>query len=185
MQIFMRWKPASRPSTRLAEYVSPVQPVPRTVVLEPGFAESRRVKVFGQGWDESAARSRPAVIAAPAADLIRLARRWDSEWERPTHSLVILSRVDTGLVTAEERELLWDAFGLPVFEQVLDAANHLLAYECEAHDGLHVLRAGLRLSGCFPADSECGCGDPSPRLLPPPAPAYAMAHRAGEDFARQ
>jgi hypothetical protein len=185
MQIFMRWKPASRPTSRLAEYVSPVEPAPRTVILEPGFAETRRVKVFGQGWDESVARSRPAVIAASAADLIRLAQRWESEWERPTHFLVILSRADTGLATVEERDLLWDAFGLPVFEQVLDVSNHLLAYECDAHDGVHIRRAGLRLDGCFPANSACGCGDPAPRLLALPAQAYAMAHRAAEDFARQ
>jgi hypothetical protein len=185
MQILMRWKPAGRPTRRLAEFVSPVQPVPRTVVLEPGFAETKRVKVFGQGWDESAARTRPAVIAAPVADLIRLARRWESQWERPTHFLVVLSRTDTGLATVAERDMLWDAFGLPVFEQVLDGSNQLLAYECDAHEGLHVRRAGLRLSGCFQADSLCGCGDPAPRLLVLPEPAYAMVHRAGEDFARQ
>lgn len=185
MQIFMRWKPASRPTSRLAEYESPVQPVPRTVVLEPGFAETKRVKVFGQGWDESAARVRPAVIAAAALDLIRLAQRWESRWARPTHFLVILGRVDTGPATAEERDLLWEAFGLPVFEQVLDGSNHVLAYECDAHDGFHVRRVGLRLSGCVLENSLCACGDPAPRLLPLPAPAYALTHRAGEDFARQ
>ncbi len=174
MQMFMRWKPASRQSLRLADYVSPVQPVPRTAVLEPGFSETKRVKVFGQGWDESAVRSKPAVIAASVAELVRLAKRWESRWERPTHSLVILSRHPTGLAAIEERDLLWDAFGLPIFEQILDASNHLLAYECEAHDGFHVRRAGLRLSGCFPAHSVCGCGNPAPRVLPTPAPVFAL-----------
>jgi hypothetical protein len=77
------------------------------------------------------------------------------------HSIVAFTyQGETGL-SAEDRELFWDAFGVPVYEQLLSQENRLLAAECEAHSGLHVV------SGCSGEQIEtepCGCGNAAPRI---------------------
>lgn len=115
------------------------------------------MRVFDEGWCERAARFLPESIAAPVAELRRLA----DTGLRLQHSVVALTyEGETGLSPAD-RELFWDAFGVPVYEQYLDANNRLLAMECDAHSGLHVIR------GCGDLQVEreiCACGDRSPRL---------------------
>ena len=64
-------------------------------------------------------------------------------------------------LTAADREFFWKTFGVPVFEQLLSTGNELIAMECDAHDGLHLvgefkdLKAGI---------SACPCGNPAPRM---------------------
>jgi hypothetical protein len=57
--------------------------------------------------------------------------------------------------------LLWRSFGVPVFEEHLSQNNELLAMECDAHSGLHVVAgcAGRRLES-----ERCACGNRSPRI---------------------
>ena len=60
-----------------------------------------------------------------------------------------------------DRKLFWGAFGVPVFEQYLGLRNELLAAECDAHCGLHVVW------GCDDFDLNpdmCACGNGAPRL---------------------
>lgn len=95
-----------------------------------------------------------------------------------------------GMLSGDDRDLLWRAFRVPVFEQLLGVHGEVLAEECEAHDGLHVreedvlfesfgdelavtslralrypvFRLRMGLSGRLER-SPCGCGLSSPRLL--------------------
>ena len=57
---------------------------------------------------------------------------------------------------------MWDAFGVPVFEQCLGLDNELLAMECEAHDGLHLMGTTSRMGA---ETNVCGCGSSVPRRM--------------------
>jgi hypothetical protein len=151
---------------RKASFLYPVLPEPRTAVLARGFRTSGNIRVFPQGWCDEAAVFRPATIAGSKAQLTALLSA------RPvslTHALIVILRLGEKLVTEGERERFWRAFGVPVFEQIVDRSGHLLASECEAHDGLHVDSAEVELrtfelEGYRLDPTPCGCGRKSPRL---------------------
>jgi len=138
-------------------FVHPIDPVPRTAVLAPGFQAIRMVRVFAQGWDDRAARFQPTAVAGPIEQLRRLL----TAGVRLEHAVIALTYQDDPVLSHSERELLWRALGVPVFEQYLDRKNRLLAMECDAHSGMHVV------SGCAGLDLEsevCPCGNRAPRI---------------------
>jgi len=68
-------------------------------------------------------------------------------------------------LTDADRDWLWSAFRVPVFEQIIGESGELLATECEAHNGMHVQSPNLRSD---PGDLDltpCACGRDSPRLF--------------------
>ena len=146
-----------RPS-KGAIFTHPIDPAPRTAILVPGFRESRLVRVFPQGWNESARRFNAGSIAGPLERLLIVAR----DGCTVDQAVVVFTYAGGATLAAQDRELLWEAFGVPVFEQHLSVRNRLLATECDAHWGLHVV------SGCegLPLEDEvCACGNPAPRLI--------------------
>ena len=52
-------------------------------------------------------------------------------------AVVVLEGIEDGILHAGERDLLWRALGVPVFEQWLGLDGELLGWECGAHRGLH------------------------------------------------
>jgi hypothetical protein len=61
---------------------------------------------------------------------------------------------------------LWQAYRVPVFEQIIGRSGRLLAAECEAHDGLHIESPDVQLSGEKFETLACACGRTTPRLVP-------------------
>ena len=61
--------------------------------------------------------------------------------------LIVLTRSGSLLLTIEQRQRLWLAFRVPVFEQIIGKNGALLAAECEAHDGLHIESPKLESQG--------------------------------------
>lgn len=140
-----------------APFVHPIDPAPRTAILAPGFQEAKNARVFAQGWNERAARFQPTAVAGPIGQLRRLA----NAAVRLEHAVIALTYPDDPGLSPEDREMLWRELGVPVFEQYLDRKNRLLAMECDAHAGMHVV------SGCADLDVEseaCACGSRAPRL---------------------
>jgi hypothetical protein len=138
--------------------VHPLDPIPRTAVLAEGFEETAQIRVFPQGWCCEAERFRPEVLAGPLNSLLALAR----DQLELTHGLIVFTYDFEARLSDRDRDLLWQAFGVPVFEQVLGPAEELLATECQAHDGLHVTAE----PGALELDyKSCGCGATTPRLL--------------------
>ncbi len=140
-----------------AIFIHPMNPTPRTAILTPGFQETKLVRVFPQGWNEEAAKFEPSSIAGPADQLRRLTKL-DLGLR---HAVIVFTYgVEAGL-SDDDRDNFWDAFGVPVFEQYLGRGNELLAVECDAHTGLHLV-------GDFEAPDQdrraCACGSPNPRL---------------------
>jgi hypothetical protein len=68
------------------------------------------------------------------------------------------------LLAPVDREALWRAFHVPVFEQIIGARGQLLAAECEAHDGVHIRMEGVTAPGFALDESPCACGLKTSRL---------------------
>ena len=87
---------------------------------------------------------------------------------RGCRRLIVCTPLGSELLSLSDRNLLWRVFELPVFEHIVSNSGELLAAECDAHDGLHVV------SGTIAPTLDagpCGCGWRGPRLVPRCAPA--------------
>lgn len=151
--------------TKKPVLVYPIPPAPPTAVLVDGFRSAGNTRVFENGWTAEALDFAPAAIAATPAQL-------DALRTTPIPSLrnaiIALVRPGEPALSDQDREQLWRAFRVPVFEQRIDESCRLLAAECEAHDGLHIEspdvppRPGETLE-----TAPCGCGRITPRLVAP------------------
>ncbi len=152
---------------RKAAFVYPVQPAPRTAVLEswflkPWFRTNGSIRAF-PGWCAEAAEWQPAAIAGTWSSIEPLL---DLKIESLTHAVIILSRPGEELLTASKRQRVWSAFGVPVFEQIIGKNGVLLAAECQAHEGLHIESARFSPGAESLETAVCGCGRTGPRLKP-------------------
>jgi hypothetical protein len=137
----------------------------------------------------------PNVLVGSAADLHRLVERLDLgtlNLDSIDHSICVLTDVGDKPLTDVLRVVLWQRFGVPVYELLTDSSA-ILAYECENHDGLHVvsgtrftvrkgelvlqtgmetvLRTGLKR---VLDSTPCPCGRPGIRVVEPTSD-YARA----------
>jgi len=98
-------------------------------------------------------------------------------------AIFVMHLPDTPFFSDSDRDVLWEAFQVPVFACLLDGDGRLVGYECEAQDGLHVGTAcpddsqklvifsedsilGYRipLDQTVLEKSPCECGRPGHRL---------------------
>lgn len=163
-------------SGRKASFVYPVSPEPRTAVLLRCFRAGGNIRVFPQGWCEAAAAFQPATIAGSKEQLTALL---DAPPSSVTHALICLLRPSENLITEAERAQFWRVFGVPLFEQIVDPSGCVIAWECEAHDGLHVDSDEIELEGYRLDISPCGCGKKTPRLQVVAQPELEQAAAAG------
>jgi len=140
----LRWQ------TRRQPFISPLDPAPRTAVLVPWFRSSRAVQ-------PDAAQA----IAGTLDQLLALAGNAE-----PTHALIVVGRAHHPRLRESDRDRLWQAFRVPVYEQIIGRAGELLAAECDAHDGLHILSPKLDVEAERIDASPCACGRKTPRLMP-------------------
>jgi hypothetical protein len=172
------WGPAAWHTRRDRPPFPDPQSLPgRTALLLDGFAETRLCRRVA--CDEVAAY-RADVLAGQLPELLACGvdptarhwvrravvavTRWPDHWQRGF------------LLDEASRDALWQAFAVPVFEYLMTADCRLLAAECEAHDGLHVVGgndANLWLSAVAEGESgfrldwqpsRCGCGSWAPRF---------------------
>jgi hypothetical protein len=151
-------------------FVYPIPPAPPTAVLAPWFISRGNVRVFEHGWDAEAALFQPMAIAATWPQMESL---FGTRIASLTHALIALARPADPLLTGFQRQQLWDAFRVPIFEQIIGNNGALLAAECEAHAGLHVESP----TGEYSIEAApCGCGRKTPRIVP--APQAEKVHAA-------
>ncbi len=181
---------------------SPLEHTPKTAILMEGFQASSGIKVMAQNWGKGLKGFGASALAAPVGVLRSLAAAIESgEQELPPlrHFVVSFTGSEQGELGEDDRERFWRVFQVPVFEQRLGFDGRVIAYECEAHNGLHVvperaaleetahsellltsltdlrrptLRVGTRLAGSIHRDC-CDCGNAAARLVgarPLPAP---------------
>ena len=150
---------------RRDSFVYPVHPAPRTAILVPWFHENvfenRPLRVFHDGWCEGAAAFAPAAVAGTFEQLRELAR---SGIPSLTHSIIVLWRAGQPRLSEADRDTLWAAFRVPVFEQVIGKSGKRLATECEAHDGLHIESSAFPLENENVEGAACPCGRKTPRI---------------------
>jgi hypothetical protein len=120
------------------------EPSPRTAILLPGFKRQANTKAFvpsgsNYRWLEKLQEYRPNSLAGSLGQLLFLASLRIAglpKLETLNHSLVVTFHTEQPWLTAEDRDELWSAFGVPLYEQIY-CTSGLLATECIAHDGLH------------------------------------------------
>ncbi len=189
--------PDSRePGFRLFEY--PLPPLPRTAIFMEGFVETEKVMCFPDGWCADLERFHAECLAGPVAMLRRMAttvlnRGAHFGLKRPIIAFTGLPFGDTGVLTDADRDQLWHAFSVPVYEHFLGHRHEVLARECTEQSGLHidpaqavfeviepkqselavssmanttfpVLRLASGLSGSI-TDAPCACGIAGERIL--------------------
>jgi hypothetical protein len=146
-------------------FVYPVPPAPRTAVLVNWFRTNllpaQAVRIFPRGWETDAAQFEPAAIAATIDQFRKLSGVLIPSL---THALIVLERPGSPRLTETDRTLFWRAFRVPVFEQIIGPFGQLLAFECEAHEGLHIEAPGLQLTEDMIESRPCPCGRETARF---------------------
>ena len=146
-------------------FVYPVPPAPRTAVLVNWFRApllpSPSVRIFPSGWKSDAVQFAPSAVAATIDQLRKLSGVLIPSL---THALIVLQRPGSPRLTEADRTLFWRAFRVPVFEQIIGPFGQLLAFECEAHEGLHIETQGLQLTQDMIDSRPCPCGRETPRF---------------------
>jgi hypothetical protein len=139
-------------------FFSPLPAPSRVAVVAPNFQEKDGLRSFNEGESKEIQSFRPEILAASVPVLLRLAQLL-----RVPRAVVAFSGARVGPVTHRDRDLLWSAYEVPVFEQSLAPDGSVFARECEAHDGLH-LYLPQHYHGNLRHDA-CPCGRSEPRLL--------------------
>jgi hypothetical protein len=129
-------------------FQSPLEHTPKTAVLTPGFERTRNVRMFRKNPCAQLKRFAAEGLAAPVGLLRGLAADIESgaqELKPLKHFVVAFTGGDVGDLDDQDRELFWRVFQVPLFEQRLGFDGRLIAYECEAHNGLHIVAEHARL----------------------------------------
>jgi len=114
------------------------------------------------------------VLSGTFNELLRAARRG----LRADKAVFALCYPDYPYLQDSERDALWQAFRVPVYTILLDRKGRLMAYECEAQDGLHV--AEERFDEMKPElldKAPCECGRAGERLRPGALPGLGSPER--------
>ena len=128
------------------------------------IVERVRWHVAGRRNSIEIAPRHPPLDAEPVTRRVRT--RWDDRnpGRGAAEDTFWLESPGEAQLTGEERERLWRAFRVPIFEQIIGPRGKLLAAECEAHDGLHIETSGLRWEGYRLEQAVCACGRKTPRI---------------------
>jgi hypothetical protein len=138
-------------------FENPLPSSSRIAVLAPNFTERDGVRCFAEEQFPEIEKFCPEILAGTVPVLLRLAQTI-----RITRAIVAFSGSRIGPVSHRERDLLWSAYQVPIFEQCLGPNGIVIARECEAHDGLHLILPAL-YQGSLRSE-PCPCGRPEPRI---------------------
>ena len=176
------------------KFRSPLEYTPKMAILMDGFEAAAGIKVMTHNWSKGLRQFGASALAAPVGVLRTLAAAVESGREEvpaPRQYVVGFTGGEQGELAEEDRERFWRVFQVPVFEQRLGFDGRVIAYECEAHNGLHImpehaafeettdsellltsltdlryptLRVGTQLAGSIQHDC-CDCGNAASRLM--------------------
>jgi len=107
-----------------------------------GFEQTSTVKTAAQNWTQGLKRLGASSLAAPVCVLREMAasiKRGQQEMHALKHFVVSFTGGDLGELREEDREPFWRVVQVPGFEQRVGFDGGVVAYECEAHDGLHIV----------------------------------------------
>jgi hypothetical protein len=150
---------------RRPPFIYPMAMPLRTVTFERLFRRDAYTAYVDPDSPDAASlvnRQRPAVLAGRVETLLDFEPRLSS---LPTHGLVVFTGEGSRCLPEELRDALWDAYRVPVFEEVITAHGRLAAWECEAHEGLHLALGAYVPRGCISESGECACGHAGLRIF--------------------
>lgn len=162
--LFRLWPGESRP-----RLLSPLPGVrAATVSLDPVFRHSGPVRYVDPADPAVAAdlaADPPAILAGSYRALTNVADRVGLDGSGPTHALVVLTEEGAECLTEAQRDELWGRYRVPIFEQVITSDGRLLAWECEAHEGLHLADCAEPPTRARLESGRCDCGASTPRVI--------------------
>jgi hypothetical protein len=149
------------------ELCFPVRKKARIALLEAHFRRASGIREFTLAEMQAMQAWQPEALVAPLEIALMLAdQKGRGLFHVPSLNtvIVVLTSTEDSPLADHHRDLLWHAFGLPVFEQLRDAHGRVIARECEVHDGLHLaVEEALDFEGDL-AMEPCACGLETPRL---------------------
>src|ERR1700689_1927051 len=113
----------------------------RIALLEAGFQADRNIREFAPDDVVRMHSYAPDAFVAPLGVALSLAdQKARGLFDLPSlrTAVVVLPSLDDSPFADHPRDLLWRAFGVPVFEQLRGWDGAIIAKECEVHDGLHI-----------------------------------------------
>ncbi len=190
--------PENPPRAQAQQFSFPLTIPARVALLEGGFRAGRNVREFDaddtlcaedMAWLHSYAPEVLVLALGPALSLADRKNRGLFDLPSLKTAIVVLTSLADSALADHHRDLLWQAFGVPVFEQLRGWDGTVIAKECEVHDGLHIdeaaailhlhedellatqltapgkpiIRARTGLTGEI-ATGRCECGAETPRL---------------------
>jgi hypothetical protein len=151
-----------------------------------GLPEFAIARAFRRAQWSELSLFQPEILIGYGFDLDRLAEKVASSQvslKSVDRSIFALTDCGSNPITEAFRDRLWKVFGVPIYELIVVPGCHLLASECEAHDGWHLqpgtdayqvngevvydLPPVTYLHTGFTGEIEtapCGCGRPTHRL---------------------
>jgi len=185
--------PERRQCTDKQQLRFPLSSPGRIAVLLPGFKLPGNIREFAAPNTAGFRSYAPNALVAPLNTALLLAddkTRGRLDLATLDTAIVVATRIDDSPLAPHHRELLWNAFQVPVFEMLLGWDGSVIGWECEVHQGLHLdpdrtlatIREGELLltdltnpeapvvlartgySANLIAD-PCDCGQTSPRVL--------------------
>ena len=115
----------------------------RTAILSPLFYSGIHCRTFPNPWLPALARYEPEVLAGPVDTLRAFAEamlRGTTYIPPLRYAVIAFTGILEGPLSLSDRELFWRAFGVPTYDRFFGLGGDMLAWECEAHAGLHVSR---------------------------------------------
>lgn len=152
----------------LLEY--PLTPAPRVIVLGRRMRRSQGIVSMPKWRFRPRKLSSAEALAATREDLMEVAElmhQGQLTLKRLNFPLIVFSSPQAGCLTAADHHWLWDTFRVPVFEQMRDTENKLIAFECEARHGFHLATSNVEIPGAQPLTGICACGAEGPRVQIP------------------
>lgn len=114
---------------------------PRISVISAGYRFSTAATFAPSKWVQLE-KFGPNVLVGSTADLQRLVERLDLKTLKLTsidRAIYVVTEIGDKPLNDVLRVVLWQRFGVPVFELFWSHREGLLAYECEAHEGWHIV----------------------------------------------
>jgi len=108
-------------------------------VMPQSIFEGAECFEFGR-WHALAAYQ-PQVLVGPAVELRMLAARVQEgtiDLSSVDHAVFVTTEAGGSLLSDVTRVVLWQVFGVPVYELLMGPDGKLLACECQAYEGWHV-----------------------------------------------
>lgn len=120
-------------------FFNPLKRASKVAVLTKGFDEIAGLRMFDEKACASLETFQPEILAAPVSVLRRLVAALPKEsLARPRYAVVAFTGIEE-VLDAQDRDLFWRNFEVPLFEQYIGLDGRVFARECEIHDGLHIV----------------------------------------------